>query len=56
MNLISASPRNDSIVTGGYWAFTIVDGAICMPVVLYFHPLKLPEVSPETTKAASSRV
>ncbi len=27
------------IVTGGYWAFTITDGAIRMLVVLYFHLL-----------------
>jgi predicted MFS family arabinose efflux permease len=27
------------VVTGGYWAFTITDGAIRMLVVLYFHQL-----------------
>lgn len=27
------------IVTGGYWAFTLTDGAIRMLVVLYFHQL-----------------
>ncbi len=31
--------RNYLIVTGGYWAFTITDGAIRMLVVLYFHSL-----------------
>ena len=28
-----------SIVTAGYWAFTVTDGAIRMLVVLYFHLL-----------------
>jgi len=27
------------VVTGGYWAFTVTDGAIRMLVVLYFHSL-----------------
>ena len=31
--------RNYLTVTGGYWAFTITDGAIRMLVVLYFHLL-----------------
>lgn len=31
--------RNYLVVTGGYWAFTITDGAIRMLVVLYFHRL-----------------
>jgi predicted MFS family arabinose efflux permease len=31
--------RNYLIVTGGYWSFTITDGAIRMLVVLYFHLL-----------------
>jgi len=31
--------RNYLTVTGGYWAFTITDGAIRMLVVLYFHGL-----------------
>ncbi|MDM8547796.1 organoarsenical effux MFS transporter ArsJ [Candidatus Venteria ishoeyi] len=31
--------RHYLIVTGGYWAFTITDGAIRMLVVLYFHML-----------------
>ena len=31
--------RNYLIVTGGYWAFTLTDGAIRMLVVLYFHLL-----------------
>ena len=29
--------RNYMIVTGGYWAFTLTDGAIRMLVVLYFY-------------------
>jgi len=33
------SIRNYLIVTSGYWAFTITDGAIRMLVVLYFHVL-----------------
>jgi predicted MFS family arabinose efflux permease len=31
--------RNYLVVTAGYWAFTITDGAIRMLVVLYFHLL-----------------
>jgi len=31
--------RNYLVVTGGYWVFTITDGAIRMLVVLYFHLL-----------------
>mgnify|MGYP005752964719 FL=1 len=31
--------RNYLVVTGGYWGFTITDGAIRMLVVLYFHQL-----------------
>ncbi len=31
--------RNYLTVTGGYWAFTVTDGAIRMLVVLYFHSL-----------------
>ena len=31
--------RHDLVVTGGYWAFTLTDGAIRMLVVLYFHSL-----------------
>jgi len=31
--------RNYLVVTGGYWAFTITDGAIRMLVILYFHLL-----------------
>ncbi|MBE9533244.1 MAG: MFS transporter, partial [Proteobacteria bacterium] len=33
------SIRNYSIITSGYWAFTLTDGAIRMLVVLYFHQL-----------------
>lgn len=33
------STRHYLIVTGGYWAFTLTDGAIRMLVVLYFHLL-----------------
>jgi predicted MFS family arabinose efflux permease len=36
---VDAGLRNYFIVTGGYWAFTITDGAIRMLVVLYFHLL-----------------
>lgn len=31
--------RNYMVITGGYWAFTLTDGAIRMLVVLYFHQL-----------------
>jgi len=31
--------RNYLLITGGYWAFTLTDGAIRMLVVLYFHML-----------------
>ena len=31
--------RNYLVITAGYWAFTITDGAIRMLVVLYFHQL-----------------
>ncbi len=31
--------RNYFVITGGYWAFTLTDGAIRMLVVLYFHQL-----------------
>ena len=31
--------RNYLVVTGGYWAFTLTDGALRMLVVLYFHLL-----------------
>ncbi|MEA2079122.1 MAG: organoarsenical effux MFS transporter ArsJ [Pseudomonadota bacterium] len=34
-----AGLRNYLVVTAGYWAFTITDGAIRMLVVLYFHKL-----------------
>lgn len=33
------SMRNYALITGGYWAFTLTDGAIRMLVVLYFHQL-----------------
>ena len=36
---MDAGLRNYLIITGGYWAFTITDGAIRMLVVLYFHLL-----------------
>lgn len=32
---------NYLVVTCGYWAFTVTDGAIRMLVVLYFHQLGL---------------
>ena len=34
-----AGLRSYLVVTGGYWAFTVTDGAIRMLVVLYFHLL-----------------
>jgi predicted MFS family arabinose efflux permease len=37
--LMSLGLRNYLTVTGGYWAFTLTDGAIRMLVVLYFHQL-----------------
>ncbi len=36
---MDANTRNYLTVTGGYWAFTVTDGAIRMLVVLYFHQL-----------------
>ena len=36
---MSQALRNYLVVTGGYWAFTITDGAIRMLVVLHFHLL-----------------
>ena len=36
---MQAAIRNYLTVTGGYWAFTITDGALRMLVVLYFHQL-----------------
>jgi predicted MFS family arabinose efflux permease len=36
---MDSSLRNYLVVTGGYWAFTVTDGAIRMLVVLYFHML-----------------
>ncbi len=36
---MDAASRNYLVVTGGYWAFTVTDGAIRMLVVLYFHLL-----------------
>ena len=36
---MESSQRNYLVVTGGYWAFTVTDGAIRMLVVLYFHLL-----------------
>lgn len=38
-HLMSDALRNYLVVTGGYWAFTLTDGAIRMLVVLYFHSL-----------------
>ena len=39
MTNVAAGFRNYLVVTAGYWAFTITDGAIRMLVVLYFHNL-----------------
>ena len=36
---MQAAHRNYLVVTAGYWAFTLTDGAIRMLVVLYFHLL-----------------
>ncbi|MBX2881102.1 MAG: organoarsenical effux MFS transporter ArsJ [Granulosicoccus sp.] len=36
---MATAVRNYLVVTGGYWAFTITDGAIRMLVVLHFHLL-----------------
>ncbi|MCX6522162.1 MAG: organoarsenical effux MFS transporter ArsJ [Actinobacteria bacterium] len=37
--------RNYAVVTGGYWAFTVTDGALRMLVLLYFHDLGYSPVS-----------
>ncbi len=37
--------RNYALVTAGYWAFTITDGALRMLVLLYFHDLGYSPVS-----------
>ena len=39
MNQSVTGLRNYFVVTGGYWGFTITDGAIRMLVVLYFYQL-----------------
>ena len=39
MNTVANNIRNYAVITGGYWAFTLTDGAIRMLVVLYFHQL-----------------
>lgn len=39
MNTAVNNLRNYAVITGGYWAFTLTDGAIRMLVVLYFHQL-----------------
>lgn len=36
---MDTSQRDYLVVTGGYWAFTVTDGAIRMLAVLYFHLL-----------------
>ncbi|HHI93696.1 MAG TPA: organoarsenical effux MFS transporter ArsJ [Gammaproteobacteria bacterium] len=36
---MQAELRNYLLISGGYWAFTLTDGAIRMLVVLYFHLL-----------------
>ncbi len=36
---MDTSLKNYLVITGGYWAFTITDGALRMLVVLYFHLL-----------------
>ncbi len=37
--------RNYAVVTGGYWAFTVTDGALRMLVLLHFHDLGYSPVS-----------
>ncbi len=37
--------RNYAVVTGGYWAFTLTDGALRMLVLLHFHDLGYSPVS-----------
>jgi len=37
--MMNTAQKNYLVVTGGYWAFTVTDGAIRMLVVLYFHLL-----------------
>jgi predicted MFS family arabinose efflux permease len=37
--------RNYAVVTAGYWAFTLTDGALRMLVLLYFHDLGYSPVS-----------
>ena len=37
--------RNYGLVTAGYWAFTITDGALRLLVLLYFHDLGYSPVS-----------
>ncbi|MEM9652435.1 MAG: organoarsenical effux MFS transporter ArsJ, partial [Actinomycetota bacterium] len=37
--------RNYALVTAGYWAFTVTDGALRMLVLLYFHDLGYSPVS-----------
>ena len=37
--------RNYVLVTAGYWAFTLTDGALRMLVLLYFHDLGYSPVS-----------
>ena len=39
MNTAVNNLRHYAVITGGYWAFTLTDGAIRMLVVLYFYQL-----------------
>lgn len=39
LDLKNPDLKSYAVVTGGYWAFTVTDGAIRMLVVLYFHLL-----------------
>jgi predicted MFS family arabinose efflux permease len=41
----SVNVRTYALVTGGYWAFTVTDGALRMLVLLYFHQLGYSPVS-----------
>ncbi len=58
---LDTNTRNYLTVTGGYWAFTVTDGAIRMLVVLYFHlsgirPSRWPCCSSSTRSSASSPI
>lgn len=39
MNALSQARYHYGLITGGYWGFTLTDGALRMMVLLYFHTL-----------------